>query len=77
MKPAPKTGKKKKSGPTAVCAKLKCSCEHEIQDAMYGKGVRLFNPCKLGAGWRCTVCGKERLEGQKEQTEVSRGSRSR
>lgn len=77
MKPAVNVGKKKKSGQSVTCAKLKCSCEHEIQDEMYGKGIRLFNPCKFGAGWRCTVCGKERHEGQKDQSEVSRDGRSR
>ena len=35
---------------------LKCSCEHASQDAMYGKGNRVFNELE-GGKCRCTVCG--------------------
>ncbi|MFH1480768.1 MAG: hypothetical protein ABIG67_05845 [Pseudomonadota bacterium] len=43
---------------------MQCRCEHEYQDRVYGKGMRLFNnaPAK-GAHpnrYRCTVCGQER-----------------
>lgn len=44
----------------------KCSknCQHEAQDAIHGKGNRVFNPAISKAGnsktkWRCTVCGNE------------------
>ena len=39
---------------------LKCKCQHEFQDSVYGKGYRVFNECMSGAkvtGYRCTVCG--------------------
>lgn len=39
---------------------LKCSCQHEFQDSLYGKGNRLCNPCKKQEHlFRCTVCKKE------------------
>jgi hypothetical protein len=38
----------------------KCTCSHEFQDATYGKGNRVFNPCKPASKdahyHRCTVC---------------------
>lgn len=41
-----------------------CSCFHEVQDSIYGKGKRLFNiATKKGAkpkNFRCTVCKKEK-----------------
>jgi hypothetical protein len=40
----------------------KCSCVHEYQDATYGTGMRVMNPCKPGNPQnfvRCTVCLKE------------------
>lgn len=33
---------------------LSCTCKSEYQDAKYGIGKRVKNPCKDGA--RCTVC---------------------
>ena len=40
---------------------FKCVCQHEGQDEIYGKGMRLFNARgkeeKLD-GYRCTVCGR-------------------
>jgi hypothetical protein len=42
---------------------MRCTCVHASQDEMYGKGVRVFNPCKKKQGTytsaMCTVCGKE------------------
>lgn len=41
---------------------LKCNCEHEFQDSIYGNHMRLFNERIANGknnGWRCTVCGKE------------------
>lgn len=38
---------------------ISCSCEHQQQDRMYGKGKRVANQCKRGEtfeGKRCTVC---------------------
>lgn len=43
-----------------------CDCKHTDQDALHGKGRRVFNPCKP-SNWpqvkahRCTVCGKEKI----------------
>lgn len=41
----------------------KCSCRNDGQDALHGKGNRVFNPFKSKDGkstlYRCTVCGKE------------------
>jgi len=38
-----------------------CTCDHEYQDRLYGKGMRLHTTCKTGspggAAYRCTVCG--------------------
>jgi hypothetical protein len=41
---------------------LPCSCEHEYQDQIYGKKMRLHNAWggRSFKGWRCTVCEKER-----------------
>lgn len=40
---------------------LLCSCQHEYQDEMYGKKVRVHNWADFAhnksGGWRCTVCG--------------------
>lgn len=38
--------------------KAKCECNHEYQDKVYGKGVRLFNKMKKPDSFRCTVCAK-------------------
>lgn len=38
----------------------KCSCQHEQQDKLYGKGNRVHNECNPKASSksiRCTVCG--------------------
>ena len=40
---------------------LPCSCKHEQQDEMYGKGNRVHNNAsgkdsKTSDRWRCTVC---------------------
>lgn len=34
---------------------LKCNCEHEDQDQMYGKGMRVHNVNSKGEAF-CTVC---------------------
>jgi len=42
---------------------MKCTCEHEYQDGLYGNRMRLHNRTgKTGStrGWRCTVCGNLR-----------------
>ena len=36
----------------------KCSCKHEEQDELHGKGNRVFNPTTKDKGYRCTVCEK-------------------
>lgn len=39
------------------CKILKCKCQHEFQDKIYGKGNRLCNPLeKTSNSYRCTVC---------------------
>lgn len=40
---------------------MKCNCASEFQDALYGKGMRVFNEIgKDGkSGYRCATCGKE------------------
>ena len=46
-----------------------CTCQHEFQDSVYGKGRRVHNKTN-GNGrpeYRCTVCGvkpKTRMPGQ-------------
>lgn len=51
-------------GSLAKTKVMKCSCEHQGQDRMYGKGNRLFNVTIKGKQgpevYRCTICGKER-----------------
>lgn len=39
---------------------LPCTCTHAYQDKKYGRGNRVHNKIKTGAGWRCTVCGKSK-----------------
>jgi hypothetical protein len=38
-----------------------CSCKHNDQDRMYGKGKRLHNQTRGNnrSEWRCTVCGEK------------------
>jgi len=41
-----------------------CTCSHDYQDRLYGKGYRVHNCTKQNLkyteqGLRCTVCGKE------------------
>lgn len=46
----------------ASCKIMKCDCEHEFQDQIYGKGMRVWNPLgkgkDQGTNYICTVCGK-------------------
>ena len=54
-------GKKKTSGTSHTTTRVRCKCQHEQQDAMYGKGIRIANRTMKGdAGrgydYRCTVC---------------------
>ena len=37
------------------CKVMQCSCKHDVQDGLYGHGMRLYNPTVHG--YRCTVCG--------------------
>jgi len=39
---------------------LPCTCEHEYQDTVYGKGMRVHNFGVTDKIWRCTVCGNEK-----------------
>ncbi len=39
---------------------LNCSCNHEGQDKLYGKGRRVFNETKKPDTYRCTVCKVEK-----------------
>lgn len=36
-----------------------CSCKSAYQDQEYGEGKRLMNKCNKG--YRCTVCGKDKV----------------
>lgn len=42
-----------------------CSCKHDIQDKLHGKGRRVLNETQSGSGsqtgTRCTVCGTVKL----------------
>ncbi len=40
---------------------LKCSCQHEYQDKVYGKGMRVHTKCNKGH--RCTICGNVHGDG--------------
>lgn len=35
---------------------IRCSCSHEYQDVLYGKGNRVANVMRSGQS-KCTVCG--------------------
>lgn len=41
----------------------RCSCGHEGQDKLHGRGMRVYNEAKAinkdTGVWRCTVCRKE------------------
>ena len=41
--------------------KVKCTCQHEGQDKLHGKGIRIATPVnkKVPKEFRCTVCSKE------------------
>lgn len=40
-----------------VTTKCKGNCEHQVQDNMYAKGVRVQNTTSKENEVRCTVCG--------------------
>ncbi len=50
-----------------------CTCEHEAQDRIHGKGKRVFNSTLKGkAGptvYRCTVCLKEKTANEPRRDE--------
>ena len=41
---------------------LACSCRHEVQDVLHGRGRRVMNRAPKAfngvGGWRCSVCDK-------------------
>ena len=44
-----------------------CTCKHEGQDALHGKGQRVWNRTENNQhDRRCTVCGKTALDGVKK-----------
>lgn len=50
-----------------------CSCEHEEQDKLHGKGKRVFNVLqkdKNSNNARCTVCGKQIVISNKQKLEI-------
>lgn len=49
------TEKDIKSEKVKGTSRLACTCKHDFQDSVYGKGIRLHNVTKLGK-FRCTVC---------------------
>lgn len=40
-------------GPTKI---INCSCKHEFQDKIYGRGKRVANYCRAKNVYKCTVC---------------------
>lgn len=56
-----------------------CSCDHAVQDELYGPSNRVHNEAPKGKagglGWRCTVCGKVRSEGSGQGVELTRKAR--
>lgn len=40
-------------------AMLRCSCKHEHQDQVLGKGIRFCNYSPKKDKHSCTVCGKD------------------
>ena len=50
-----------------------CTCQHESQDEIYGKGQRLHTDCKPSGGKyqydRCTVCSNEKQKSSSMKAE--------
>ena len=40
---------------------IRCSCQHEQQDKMYGKGVRVHNLSMNKTKAKCTVYGSTKI----------------
>lgn len=38
---------------------MRCTCDHKGQDALHGRGMRVFNERTNNKAARCTVCGKD------------------
>lgn len=53
---------------------MRCTCPHPNQDAVHGKGMRLFNPCNKG--FRCTVCGRETGDGAPKKKPAAGGKKT-
>lgn len=56
----------------------RCGCTSQYQDSLYGKGMRVFNPCgkKEERKGRCTVCGNIKgFEGGEDKSEGVKKSR--
>lgn len=50
----------KKNGDEQRGCKIdQCVCDHEYQDAIYGRQQRVHNWAIKKRVWRCTVCGRE------------------
>lgn len=51
---------------------IECGCNHQAQDKLYGKGMRVHNLTQKGnestSIWRCTVCEAERGTNQPKTT---------
>ena len=54
LTPSEKKSSKLKPFPLPVTRK--CSCLSPFQDQIYGKQMRLHNPCKKMTSLRCSVC---------------------
>ena len=48
---------------------MQCNCQHPFQDQRYGLGQRVHNHTESPAGWRCTVCNKNKGEKITEKSE--------
>ena len=39
---------------------IKCNCNHDYQDKVYGKGMRVHNYAEKAETYKCTVCGDKK-----------------
>lgn len=55
---------------------MRCTCEHEFQDRLHGKYMRVFNPLKRSATHsnhaRCTVCGTIKQMGESKIDKIDK-----
>lgn len=44
------------------CRIFACTCNHQFQDELYGRRMRVFNPRKAPGEYTCTVCNAKKTD---------------